>query len=88
MKKKCSELGDVDLIEGTQISQGVRDVKDRAAELMQTDVRKRMEELKQMRESLPETVEEGRKKSIAEALRRMMPGTTAEIAAMKTVARS
>ena len=58
-------------------------MKDKTVELMQTSVRGRSEELKHIKDSLPEHVYAHRKKSIAETLRRMMPAGTSEIAAMK-----
>ena len=69
--------------ENTQSSEEFKHLKDRAIELMQTSIRDRAEELKRVKDSLAENVYANKKKSIAEMLRRMMPGGTSEIAAIK-----
>ena len=84
LQKKCDEIECGSIDTNTQFYEEFRRVKDRTVELMQTSVRERAVELKQVRGALPENIYETRKKSIMETLRKMTPGGTSEIAALKT----
>jgi hypothetical protein len=83
LQSKCSELEHVVVNNDAKVSHGFQRVKDRAAELMQIDIRERTEELRQIRANLPDNAYANKKKSIADSLRKMMPGGTAEIGELK-----
>ena len=57
-------------------------VKTQAIELMQTDIRERVDELRQVKNELPEYEFERRKKGIATKLKEVLPGGISEILAM------
>jgi hypothetical protein len=84
LQQKCGGLEHVIVSKDAQVTEEFQRVKDRAVELMQIDVRERAEELRQIRANMPDDAYESKKKGIADSLRRMMPGGTAEVAALKS----
>ena len=82
LQRRCSELSGVPIGEGMLEPTAFQNIKDKTVELMQTDIRERAEELKKIRNQLPEEIYEHRKRGIANTLKRMLPAGTSEMAAM------
>lgn len=82
IQSNCQELARVRVCCNTCSSQEFMIVKEKAAELMQLDVRERADELKAAKNHLPKEIYERKKQSIASMMKRMLPGGSCEIAAM------
>jgi hypothetical protein len=82
LQSKCRELEGIRINEDTQFSEDFTTLKAKVIELMQTDIRKRAEELEETRAGLPEQIYEHRKKDIITRLKRMLPAGSVEISAM------
>ena len=79
---KCAELMQVSIGHGTWCSEDFAAVKEKTVVLMHADIKERTEELRMTRNSLPEHLYEQRKHGIAELLKRMLPGGSAEVSVM------
>ena len=82
LQKKCAELQRIDLSNGRVNASDLRQIKDLTVEWMRSDIRARAEELRKVKNSLPETIYEQRKKGLMTTLKSMAPGGSSDIAAM------
>ena len=82
LQRRCSDLVNVRIDDGTWCSEQFLAVKTQAVALMHADIQERTDELRQMRKNLPAYVIEQKKKGIACALKKMLPGGSSEISAM------
>jgi hypothetical protein len=82
LQKKCRELQHVTVNEKLVQSSEFARIKDMIVEWMRSDIRTRADELKAARSTLPEVVYEQRKKGLLSQIKRMLPASSKDIAAM------
>jgi len=82
LQKRCDVLTSVRIDNNTWFSDEFMAVKTQVVELMQEDIRERTEELRQVKNNLPEYDIERRRRGIANKLKKMLPGGVSEISAM------
>ena len=83
LQKAYAKLSKVDVDGAWRQSSSYKDVLDHTVELLNTSVQQRIAELKKIQKELPEAVFEQRKHSILNAFKRLAPGTSSEIAAIR-----
>ena len=82
LQKKCVDLHHLKVGSSLIHSQELEHVKDLIVTWMRSDIRVRAEELKTVRQTLPEVVYQKRKNCILSSLKRMLPAGSGDIAAM------
>jgi hypothetical protein len=82
LQQKCVELQHLAISAHLANSQEYERVKDLIVEWMRSDIQARADELREVRQKLPEVVYQQRKKGILSSIKQMLPAGSGDIAAM------